>query len=132
MSATQAWPNVAEVLCQSKQTFGSYSIFSDDRFFCVTLYITWGFTWFPPITIWFRVESHHAASALCFALYLIAKHHVTVICFAVNALKFSRQHICFTADGNQLDSITAFAYRLMFQLCVSLLGYRLMYVPGFN
>ena len=35
MSATQAWPNVAEVLCQS---FGSYSIFGDDRFSCVTLY----------------------------------------------------------------------------------------------
>ena len=39
MSATQAWPNVAEVLCQSKCNFGSYSIFGDDRFFCVTLYI---------------------------------------------------------------------------------------------
>jgi len=33
MSATQARPNVAEVLCQSKQNFGSYSIFGDDRFF---------------------------------------------------------------------------------------------------
>jgi len=33
MSATQAWPNVAEVLCQSKYNFGSYSIFGDDRFF---------------------------------------------------------------------------------------------------
>jgi len=33
MSATQAWPNVAEVLCQSKYNFGSYSIFGDDRIF---------------------------------------------------------------------------------------------------
>jgi len=32
MSATQAWPNVAEVLCQSKYNFESYSIFGDDRF----------------------------------------------------------------------------------------------------
>jgi len=35
MSATQAWPNVAEVLRQRKWNFGSYSIFGDDRFFCV-------------------------------------------------------------------------------------------------
>ena len=34
MSATQAQTNVAEVLCQSKQNFGSYSIFGDDRFLC--------------------------------------------------------------------------------------------------
>ena len=38
MSATQAWPNVADVLCQSKYNFRSYSIFDDDRFVCVTLY----------------------------------------------------------------------------------------------
>ena len=33
MSATQAWPNVAEDLCQSKYNFGSYSTFGDGRFF---------------------------------------------------------------------------------------------------
>jgi len=34
MSATQTWPNLADVLCHPKHNFGSYSIFGDDRFLC--------------------------------------------------------------------------------------------------
>ena len=57
MSATQAWPNVAEVLCQSKRNFRSYSIFGDDRFFCVILYIVPGSGryWGPVRTLSFSV-----------------------------------------------------------------------------
>jgi len=57
MSATQAWPNVAEVLCQSKYNFGSYSIFGDDRFFVSPTCISKNNTFSRVFQQLFRVET---------------------------------------------------------------------------
>ena len=47
MSVTQGWPNEAEVLCQSKQNFGSYLIFGDDRFFVSPCILIFPYDWLP-------------------------------------------------------------------------------------
>ena len=67
MSATQTWPNVAEVLCQSKYNFGSYSIFVWWwPFFCVTLYLMkkwnvffarFGILFISVLTVWAKKHS---------------------------------------------------------------------------